>query len=417
MRPYLVMAEVERFDALSRTIGYAHALELLDGLRGEVAARLGAGAEVRTTRKHLEISLPAESPEALETLLDEVGAAIARTVDVDGFAFDLALVFGAADPQGAPISDDLVVTAELALVEARRRQRAAVLPHARGAARGGDRLQMLRALQSAITNDRLELHYQPKLRARGGAVDSVEALIRWPQPDGSHIAPDAFIPVAEETGDIRAMTEWVLARAVTDLAALATAGVALRCDVNISGATLADRGFTRAMVDRVVATGGMIGFEITETAMIDDPARALANLRLCAEAGVRLAIDDYGAGFSSLAYLQQLPVGGAEDRPQLRFAAHQPPARSAAGALHDRSGARAGDGSHRGGRRFAAGAGAAAGDGLRSGAGLLSLAPAAAGPADRLSDRCLAPRAGARSEHRAVAPPRGCGAQKGLTRR
>jgi EAL domain-containing protein (putative c-di-GMP-specific phosphodiesterase class I) len=122
------------------------------------------------------------------------------------------------------------------------------------------------------------------------------------------ISPDLFVPMAEETGHIQALTEWVLARAVGDQKRLAAAGRKLALSINISARLLSDGDFARRAVELVKQAAHHICFEITETAVIDNPTSALENVELFAKNGIRIAIDDYGAGLSSLAYLKQLPA-------------------------------------------------------------------------------------------------------------
>ena len=165
---------------------------------------------------------------------------------------------------------------------------------------------LLEDLSQAMARDELHLGFQPKLRARTGTIDSVEALVRWPHPAGD-IPPDRFIGLAEEHDTIAELTRWVALRAVRDQAAMAAAGFDLTVYINLSAKLLPDRKFAAWLID-VLGHGRKIGLEVTETAMISDPDGALANLRAFADAGIRIAIDDYGAGFSSLAYLKQVPA-------------------------------------------------------------------------------------------------------------
>jgi EAL domain-containing protein (putative c-di-GMP-specific phosphodiesterase class I) len=150
--------------------------------------------------------------------------------------------------------------------------------------------------------------HQPKYNFRSGRIDSAECLVRWRHPTRGMIPPDLFVPMAEDTGHIRALTEWTLEHAVEDQRRLAAAGHTLTLSVNISARLLSDVDFARRAVEIVKQAPHQMGFEITETAVIDNPDVALANIELFARNGVRVAIDDYGAGLSSLAYLKQLPA-------------------------------------------------------------------------------------------------------------
>ncbi len=163
-------------------------------------------------------------------------------------------------------------------------------------------------LDAAIVRGQLFLVHQPKSRARDGQIESVETLIRWRHPDRGMVGPAEFIPVAEQRGEIRRITEWVIRQTIVEQRSLAACGHIISCHVNISAYLLADRDFAQWALDAIRGAAGPIGLEITETAMIRDPVGALENLHLFADAGLRIAIDDYGAGLSSLAYLKQLPA-------------------------------------------------------------------------------------------------------------
>lgn len=163
-------------------------------------------------------------------------------------------------------------------------------------------------LDAAIVRGQLFLVHQPKSRARDGAISSVETLVRWRHPERGLVGPNEFIRVAEERGEIRRITEWVIRQTIVEQRSLAACGHAISCNVNISAFLLADRDFAQWTLEAIRGAAGPIGLEITETAMIHDPVGALANLHLFADAGLHIAIDDYGAGLSSLAYLKQLPA-------------------------------------------------------------------------------------------------------------
>jgi diguanylate cyclase len=163
-------------------------------------------------------------------------------------------------------------------------------------------------LERAVERNEFFLVHQPKMHARGGSISAVETLLRWRHPGRGLIGPNDFIALAEERGAMRRITEWVIRQTIVEQASLAACGHSLAFNVNISARVLPDRSFAEWAVATVSAASGPIGFEITETAMIADPEGALRNLHLFADAGIKIAIDDYGAGLSSLAYLKQLPA-------------------------------------------------------------------------------------------------------------
>jgi EAL domain-containing protein (putative c-di-GMP-specific phosphodiesterase class I) len=299
---------IDRFAALKRTIGYSRAVGLLEGLAADIRALLPAPSAAWPGRNAVEVSFSCETTAEAEDLLMTLAGALATETTIAGYVFRRAITIGAIDAGDLPISDELVEMAEGALEQAREARTPYLLADEEHFRPTLDGLHLMRDLQEAIRQDKLALHYQPKVRSRTGEVACAEALLRWRHPVRGMIPPDQFIGLAEESGNIPAVTEWVLDRAIRDQATLARDGIVLPIHINISGLLVADRHFRDLALARVAKASGEIGFEITETAMMHDPEGALANLDAFAAAGIRLSIDDYGSGFSSLAYLQRLPV-------------------------------------------------------------------------------------------------------------
>lgn len=172
-----------------------------------------------------------------------------------------------------------------------------------------DRLTLIADLPRAIAAGELFLHYQPKINVRQQQVSSAEALIRWQHPERGLIMPGDFIAAAEESGLIGPLTLWTLRQVIADQRRLAALGHDIPLFLNISGMLLANAGFIDEVCEIITAhSAAKLGFEITETAVIRDPQSAIRHLQRFADHGVVLAIDDYGAGLSSLAYLKQLPA-------------------------------------------------------------------------------------------------------------
>lgn len=174
-------------------------------------------------------------------------------------------------------------------------------------------LVMLRteaSLRDALAGDQLILHYQPKIDLASGQLAGVEALVRWPHGDRM-ISPAEFIPVAEETGLIVELGEWVLRRASSDAAKWRSLRNPITVAVNVSARQLADPDFPERAV-RIVSEAGImprqIILEITETVVMRDIAKQLGVLHALRGFGFGIAVDDFGTGYSSLAYLRQLPV-------------------------------------------------------------------------------------------------------------
>lgn len=180
---------------------------------------------------------------------------------------------------------------------------------------GGDSVTR-RQLEDAIDASDLVVHYQPIVPLCGSTTEVVEALVRWPRPDGSMRPPRDFIPVAETTGAVVDLDRWVLRTAARALARWETVSHAPRAvHVNLSARTLADvdvAAEVARILDEVGTDPGGLVIEITETAAVADLARAAVQLRSLRALGVRVSLDDFGVGHSSLAQLTRLPVSGVK---------------------------------------------------------------------------------------------------------
>ena len=173
------------------------------------------------------------------------------------------------------------------------------------------RLALAGELADAVDKDELRLDYQPKIDAFARVVTGAEALVRWRHPTRGLLVPDAFIPLAEQTGIIREITNWVLAKALSECAGWHRSGHLIPVAVNLSAATVHDPELMDAVTTAVSRSGlppTSVELEITESAVMFDPEGALRSLRSLVEYGVRISLDDFGTGYSSLSYLQRLPV-------------------------------------------------------------------------------------------------------------
>jgi EAL domain-containing protein (putative c-di-GMP-specific phosphodiesterase class I) len=171
-------------------------------------------------------------------------------------------------------------------------------------------------LRTAISEDHLVLHYQPKANLATGQIQGVEALVRWQHPTLGLVPPSDFIPVAEHTGLIKPLTTWVLKTALCQcrqwLDETSAEGLnELSMAINLSTRSLLDDGFpdeVKAALDEAGVPAHLLELEVTESAIMTDPMKARRLLIELSELGVRISIDDFGTGYSSLAYLKDLPV-------------------------------------------------------------------------------------------------------------
>jgi predicted signal transduction protein with EAL and GGDEF domain len=173
------------------------------------------------------------------------------------------------------------------------------------------RLALMSELKGAVEGGQLSLYYQPKLNIQSRSLYGVECLVRWIHPVHGFIPPDEFIPLAEQTGNVCALTRWVVRTAIAQSRLWQEQGLDLKTAINISALDLADPGFAgfiAAQLDEHGVAPGNFVVEITESAVMADPELAMGQLQQLCELGVQLSIDDYGTGYSSMAQLKRLPV-------------------------------------------------------------------------------------------------------------
>jgi EAL domain-containing protein (putative c-di-GMP-specific phosphodiesterase class I) len=174
-----------------------------------------------------------------------------------------------------------------------------------------DRLALIAELRSAIEHDELELYYQPKIALDSGSVSGVEALVRWHHPERGLVPPDQFVPLAEQSGQVKALSRWVLNRALRQCREWALEGRPLKVAVNLSMRDLHDPALPATVAEMLrlwQVPASTLTIEITESTLMADPVQALEIVRRLGRMGIRIAIDDFGTGYSSLAYLKRLPV-------------------------------------------------------------------------------------------------------------
>ena len=174
-----------------------------------------------------------------------------------------------------------------------------------------ERLSLMGDLREALDHDDLALHYQPRLNLRTGRIDGAEGVVRWTHPQRGPIPPDAFIALAEETGNIRRLTRWALATGIEQARRWQDASLDLRVAVNVSARDLDDADLPRRVAELLALHAiapERVMLEVTESAVMGKPGPAIDTLRRLADQGIDLAIDDFGVGQSSFAYLRQLPV-------------------------------------------------------------------------------------------------------------
>jgi EAL domain-containing protein (putative c-di-GMP-specific phosphodiesterase class I)/CHASE2 domain-containing sensor protein/GGDEF domain-containing protein len=302
----VIAVGIDRYAAIRGAVGYSLSSELVR----EVAARIEAG-HPGSVVAHLSTSalgLVLCAPDA-ESLAREI-ARLERLDPgylVDGHAVDAHVRFGVAPLDGDEAdAEALLEHATLALDAARREDRDLVVFDPATLAETRVNLALMSDMERGLSDGQFELHYQPKLDARTGAISGAEGLIRWRHPVQGAIRPDIFVGMAEETGRIRELTLWTVARALEDADRLKAAGRAMMLSVNISGRLIADSAFCKTVLAMARGRETTLCLEITETAVISSPEGAQASIAAFRAAGLKVSIDDYGAGLSSLSYLKMI---------------------------------------------------------------------------------------------------------------
>ncbi len=308
-RLYLAAIGVDRFAHMRGAIGYTLAGAAMRAL-GARLAHLAPNAPIaRLSSDTFGATFLADDDNDARKRAAALLANLEAPMSLEGQELDVTVTIGLAQPRAKNESPSAMIErASIALDQARAAmQKVATFDEAAY----GDparNLSLMGEMRRALETGEIALAHQPKYNFRTGRIDSAECLVRWRHPTRGQIAPDLFVPMAEETGHIRALTEWALQRAVADQQKLSGAGCPLTLSVNISARLLSDGDFARQALSIVRQAPGEMCFEITETAVIDNPKLALEHIELFAQNGVRIAIDDYGSGLSSLAYLKELPA-------------------------------------------------------------------------------------------------------------
>ncbi|MGN6278383.1 MAG: EAL domain-containing protein [Sphingomonas sp.] len=304
---FLCVVEIANFGMARRQVGVARAGRLIADVGARVAEIIPDARLSVIGRTALEFKFEGAGRDDVDVALARLRERLSVPIDIGGKSFWIDAVLAGAAALSKDLDDvKLAEVLDEALNDADRERRIVIYDLSGGEA--VDRLTLMSDFAGATVRGEMCVYYQPKLHLRRQKIVGVEALIRWRHPERGMILPGDFIPAAEEAKMIGGLTLWTLDQVLNDQHRLAAAGHDLEIFVNISGQLLNDADFIAEACERVRSAGGRIGFEITETSVIRDPETAIAHLHEIAGIGVPIAIDDYGAGLSSLAYLKQLPA-------------------------------------------------------------------------------------------------------------
>ncbi len=248
----------------------------------------------------------------IDKVIARCEATLLEPIDLPDIMFDIMIRSGVSYfPDHGETSDELIQNANVALYHAREKQKDYTIYDISFDYQAKYRMNLMAELKKAIADDNLNLYYQPKIDMLNDSVTGCEALIRWAHPEYGFIEPDNFIPMAEKTGTIRLLTQWVIEKAIMQWAAWMDKGIHLNVSINLSTHDLKDKTFVenvKKCLDKYKVNPQNIILEVTENSTIQDRATSMNTLNQLSALGVKLSIDDYGTGYSSLAYLNSLPV-------------------------------------------------------------------------------------------------------------
>jgi diguanylate cyclase (GGDEF)-like protein len=310
----VMLLDLDRFKEVNDTLGHGHGDELLR----QMAVRLrGALREADTVARlsgdEFAVLLPGADAAVAGELAERVLGALHRSFVLYDVTVDMETSIGVAlAPVHGETVEAIMRSADVAMYAAKDAKTGIVVYEPSQLVHQPSRLLLLGDLRRAIDEpDQLVLHYQPKVSLDVNQVCGVEALVRWQHPVRGMVSPAEFIPVAETTGLINQLTDRVLRLAVTQARSWLDAGLLVPVAVNLSPRCLLDTSLlerVRRLLTEHELPPGMLRMEVTETAVMANPALALSTLTGLHQLGVKLSIDDYGTGYSSMAYLRRLPV-------------------------------------------------------------------------------------------------------------
>ena len=303
--------DLDHFKEVNDSFGHAAGDKVLRALGDRLSGSLReSDLLVRVGGDEFAAVLIDADAERAAATADRLGATLQEPFAIDALSVQIGASIGIAlAPGDADDTPSLVHCADVAMYRAKL----ASAPFAFYEADldSGDRLGLAEELRQAIEQDQLTLHFQPQLHLRSGSVVKVEALVRWPHPTLGLIPPLQFLPLAEEARLMGPLTRWVLDQALAQCARWRGEGVQVSMSVNVSASDLLDPefvGMVAASLAQHALEGEALIVEITETTMITDFERSTRVVEELGDLDVAVSLDDFGAGFTSLAYLSRLPV-------------------------------------------------------------------------------------------------------------
>ncbi|WP_020121071.1 bifunctional diguanylate cyclase/phosphodiesterase [Streptomyces canus] len=312
-RAALMLIDLDRFRSVNDTLGHLAGDRLLLQIADRLRLALPRGAEAaRLGGDEFAVLLPiADSTTSATRVARNLVAALSSPLDLDGLTLVLEASAGVAVfPDHAVDAEGLLRRADVAMYQAKRDRTGVEVYESKRDSNTPDRLGLLGDLRRALDAHEVQLHYQPKVRF-DGQVAGLEALVRWVHPERGKVPPDEFIAIAESSGLMPHLTEYVLDTALAQVAEWRAQGLYVPVAVNVSPRDVHTPGFAGSVAARLARHGvpaGALQLEITEHVLLEDPSRAADTLAALTGHGVKMSLDDFGTGYSSLVHLRRLPV-------------------------------------------------------------------------------------------------------------
>lgn len=309
----LILIDLDKFRSVNDTLGHLAGDRLLLQIADRLRLALPRGAEAaRLGGDEFAVLLPGcDSATRAQRVARGLVAELGSPIGLDGLTLVLEASAGVAVfPDHAVDAEGLLRRADVAMYQAKRDRSGVEVYEATRDGNTPDRLGLLGDLRRALEAGDVELHYQPKVRF-DGQVAGLEALVRWVHPERGRVNPEEFITMAETSGLMPQLTEYVLDTALAQVARWRLMGLDVPVAVNVSPRDVHSPGFAGAVAARLArhqVPPGSLQLEITEHVLLEDPQRAADTLNGLTGHGVKMSLDDFGTGYSSLVHLRRLPV-------------------------------------------------------------------------------------------------------------
>ncbi|MHB8743402.1 MAG: putative bifunctional diguanylate cyclase/phosphodiesterase [Sulfuricaulis sp.] len=310
----LIVMDLDRFKEINDSLGHHVGDQVLQYVslctrtclrESDTVARMG-GDEFAV------LLATASSQDGAVAVARKIIKAVSEPFEIDGRHIEIGSSLGIAMfPEHGENPEVLLRLADVAMYKAKQ-SHSGYQVYSKELGHGADdQVALQDELRHAITNNELLLHYQPKIDFDAGRVSGVEALVRWQHPQLGLLFPDSFIPQAQQTGLIKPLTHWVLSAALQQIEEWQKIGLALTVSVNISAINIQDPEFpdqVAKLLAKYAVPPSRLELEITESAMMSEPVRAIKCIKELGAMGLQIAIDDFGTGYSSMAYLKKMLI-------------------------------------------------------------------------------------------------------------